>query len=400
MTQYKNKIKEKKEKEKETDIMMNILYLYIKELSDDLIKNISFNIITNFLKYKQNMINKKLKNIFNIYYTKEQLYLKNKFYHWNQNLINLNENNNNINDEIDKNNYFSLNLNVGPIMNNSSGVPIIINNNNNNKKIIKSKKENNNNNDIDKKKKKKKKYKYLRNNITSMNNSNSLPNMNINISLNKQKKKRSYSSDNSKSKKKIESNNKKIAKHKTKKNKDTNDKIDEFIRRQEIFKKNNYYKKENIIKDNEDENKLIYTFEPKINDSLRKLYKNDNISVENRLYNDSIIRRNKKLEKENNIININLTKNIFNKKAFNPKKIMELYEDYNLRKEKNEKLVKKIDQECGYTYAPNVFHKKNGGQGNSYGTHTNNNKNKKLNKKINKNNSCDKIYVDNKNKLK
>ena len=223
--------------------------------------------------------------------------------------------------------------------------------------------------------------------------------MNINISLNKQKKKRPYSSDNSKSKKKIEFNNKKKAKHKTKKNKDTNDKIDEFIRRQEIFKKNNYYKKENIIKDNEDENKLIYTFEPKINDSLRKLYKNDNISVENRLYNNSIIRRNKKLEKENNIININLTKNICNKKAFNPKKIMELYEDYNLRKEKNEKLVKKIDQECGYTYAPNVFHKKNGGQGNSYGTHTNNNKNKKLNKKINKNNSCDKIYVD-KNKLK
>ena len=399
MTQYKNKIKEKKEKEKETDIMMNILYLYIKELSDDLIKNISFNIITNFLKYKQNMINKKLKNIFNIYYTKEQLYLKNKFYHWNQNLINLNENNNNINDEIDKNNYFSLNLNVGPIMNNSSGVPIIINNNNNNKKIIKSELDNNNN-DIDKNNKNKKKYKYLRNNITSMNKSNSLPNMNINISLNKQKKKRPYSSDNSKSKKKIEFNNKKIAKHKTKKNKDTNDKIDEFIRRQEIFKKNNYYKKENIIKDNEDENKLIYTFEPKINDSLRKLYKNDNISVENRLYNDSIIRRNKKLEKENNIININLTKNIFNKKAFNPKKIMELYEDYNLRKEKNEKLVKKIDQECGYTYAPNVFHKKNGGQGNSYGTHTNNNKNKKLNKKINKNNSCDKIYVDNKNKLK
>ena len=398
MTQYKNKIKEKKEKEKETDIMMNILYLYIKELSDDLIKNISFNIITNFLTYKQNMINKKLKNIFNIYYTKEQLYLKNKFYHWNQNLINLNENNNNINDEIDKNNYFSLNLNVGPIMNNSSGVPIIINNNNNNKKIIKSELDNNNN-DIDKNNKNKKKYKYLRNNITSMNKSNSLPNMNINISLNKQKKKRPYSSDNSKSKKKIEFNNKKIAKLKTKKNKDTNDKIDEFIRRQEIFKKNNYYKKENIIKDNEDENKLIYTFEPKINDSLRKLYKNDNISVENRLYNDSIIRRNKKLEKENNIININLTKNIFNKKAFNPKKIMELYEDYNLRKEKNEKLVKKIDQECGYTYAPNVFHKKNGGQGNSYGTHTNNNKNKKLNKKINKNNSCDKIYVD-KNKLK
>ena len=379
--------------------MMNILYLYIKELNDDLIKNISYNIITNFLTYKQNMINKKLKNIFNIYYTKEQLYLKNKFYHWNQNLINLNENNNNINDEIDKNNYFSLNLNVGPIMNNSSGVPIIINNSNNNKKIIKSELDNNNN-DIDKNNKNKKKYKYLRNNITSMNKSNSLPNMNINISLNKQKKKRPYSSDNSKSKKKIEFNNKKIAKHKTKKNKDTNDKIDEFIRRQEIFKKNNYYKKENIIKDNEDENKLIYTFEPKINDSLRKLYKNDNISVENRLYNDSIIRRNKKLEKENNIININLTKNIFNKKAFNPKKIMELYEDYNLRKEKNEKLVKKIDQECGYTYAPNVFHKKNGGQGNSYGTHTNNNKNKKLNKKINKNNSCDKIYVDNKNKLK
>ena len=93
----------------------------------------------------------------------------------------------------------------------------------------------------------------------------------------------------------------KVLLEKIKRNKNSAEKIDKFIKRQEIFYKNNYQKKEKIIKDNEDENKLIYTFEPKVNNSLRKLYKNDNLSVGKRLYNDSLIRRNKK--KENNIVN-------------------------------------------------------------------------------------------------
>ena len=174
------------------------------------------------------------------------------------------------------------------------------------------------------------------------------------------------------------------------------EKIDKFIKRQEIFYKNNYQKKEKIIKDNEDENKLIYTFEPKVNNSLRKLYKNDNLSVGKRLYNDSLIRRNKK--KENNIVNI--PKNL-SKKSFNQKKILELYEDYNIRKEKNEKLIKKIEKECGYTYVPSVLHKKKFGQKtvNKVQYNKDNNTNNNNQKILKKNKSCgDKSFGKNKNK--
>ena len=46
-----------------------------------------------------------------------------------------------------------------------------------------------------------------------------------------------------------------------------------------------------------------------------------------------------------------------NKKVYNQKKIIELYEDYNLRREKNKELIKKIEKECGYTYVPSILHK-------------------------------------------
>ena len=88
-----------------------------------------------------------------------------------------------------------------------------------------------------------------------------------------------------------------------------------------------------MIKEKEEENRLIYTFEPKINNSLRKLYKKDNMDVSKRLYNDSIIRNNKRLEKEIN----NKSKNSsLSGKHFNNRKYIELYEDSKLRKEKNE----------------------------------------------------------------
>ena len=361
--------------------MSNILYIYLKELKDDSIKNISNTIMNNFILYKQKMINRKLRTVFNLYKSKEQLNLSKKFSQWNKNLLNDKVNSNN-------NNYFNLNLNVGPI----------INNNNNNGTNIE----------------KKIKNKHIRNNINNSNtfhNSNSLPNMSSN-SLNQKNKKRPISSEDSnktnknmnlKKNKSVLSINKnleeKILMQKMKRNKNSSEKIDKFIKRQEIFSKNNFHKKEKIIKDNEDENKLIYTFEPKINDSLRKLYKNDNVSVGKRLYNDSIIRRNKKLEKEYNMVN--MSKNI-NKRTFNQNKFLELYEDYNLRKEKNEKLIKKIEKECGYTYVPSVLHKKNGSYisnnkiqyNKSKNNFTNNNTNIE-NKKLKKNNSCNKSFPDN-----
>ena len=368
--------------------MLNILYSYLKELNTDLIKSISNTIMNNFILYKEKMINKKLKTVFNIYKTKLQLILNKKFKQWNHNLSNTSSKNNN--------NYFNLNLNVGPIINN--------NNNNNNS----------NNNNSNKKK-------HIRNNTNNINiihNSNSLPNMisnnTNNISLNQRKKKRPLSSEESKSEKNMNNKNKnnlsisknieeKILINKMRRNKNSAEKIDKFIKRQEIFSINNCQKKEKIIKDNEDENKLIYTFEPKINESLRKLYKNDNISVGKRLYNDSIVRRNKKIEKEYSMAN--MSKNL-NKKTFNQQKIIELYEDYNLRKEKNEKLIQKIEKECGYTYVPSVLHKKIGrlGSGNKiYYNKTksidkSNNENNNNQKKLKKNNSCNGAYPVNKKK--
>ena len=361
--------------------MSNILYIYLKELKDDSIKNISNTIMNNFILYKQKMINRKLRTVFNLYKSKEQLNLSKKFSQWNKNLLNDKVNSNN-------NNYFNLNLNVGPI----------INNNNNNGTNIE----------------KKIKNKHIRNNINNSNtfhNSNSLPNMSSN-SLNQKNKKRPISSEDSnktnknmnlKKNKSVLSINKnleeKILMQKMKRNKNSSEKIDKFIKRQEIFSKNNFHKKEKIIKDNEDENKLIYTFEPKINDSLRKLYKNDNVSVGKRLYNDSIIRRNKKLEKEYNMVN--MSKNI-NKRTFNQNKFLELYEDYNLRKEKNEKLIKKIEKECGYTYVPSVLHKKNGSyisnnkiQYNKSKNNITNNSTNIENKKLKNNYSCNKSFPDN-----
>lgn len=326
--------------------MTNILYSYLKELKDDLIKSISNTIMNNFIIYKQKMIYKKLKIVFNIYKKKEQIYLNKKFSQWNHSLLNDKTKTNN--------NYFNLNLNVGPIINN-----------NNNNKIPK---------------------KHIRNNInnfSTINNSNSIKSLN--------KKKRPLSSEES-----LQNFEEKVLLEKIKRNKNSAEKIDKFIKRQEIFYKNNYQKKEKIIKDNEDENKLIYTFEPKVNNSLRKLYKNDNLSVGKRLYNDSLIRRNKK--KENNIVNI--PKNL-SKKSFNQKKILELYEDYNIRKEKNEKLIKKIEKECGYTYVPSVLHKKKFGQKtvNKVQYNKDNNTNNNNQKILKKNKSCgDKSFGKNKNK--
>ena len=389
--------KNKNNVNKDIDLMTNVLYLYIKELNDELIKSISDTIMNNFVLYKQKMINKKLKNVFNIYKIKQQIFLGKKFSQWNKNLLSLNSNNNN--------NYFNLNLNVGPI----------INNNNNNTNDLNTEnylnKPKNNKDDINNEKNQKKNKRHVRNNnnnINIYNKSNSSPNMINNldiISENNKKKKRPLSSEdstyNNKSNKTNKINNnihlsagknfeEKIMSQKMKRNKTSSEKIDKFIKRQEIFSKNNHQKKEKIIKDNEDEYKLIYTFEPKVNDSLRKLYKNGNISVAKRLYNDSIIRRNKQLEKDYSKSNIC---NNMNKKVYNQKKIIELYEDYNLRREKNKELIKKIEKECGYTYVPSILHKKNSGyctnKNNSiqYNTSKNkNNNNKKINNDIINNN--------------
>ena len=391
--------------------MKNVLYLYIKELNDELIKSISETIMNNFILYKQKMINRKLKSVFNIYKIKQQIFLSKKLSQWNHNLLNSNSKKKN-------NNYFNLNLNVGPIINNNS--PNEINHENYLNK------QKNSSENINSEKSQKRNKRHIRsndmNNINTFNKSNSLPNMINNIDINSDKHKKKIiplSSEESRYNYKTHKNKamnlsakknfeEKILSQKMKRNKNSAEKIDKFIKRQEIFSKNNFQKKEKIIKDNEDENKLIYTFEPKINDSLRKLYKNDNTSVGKRLYNDSIVRRNKKLEKEYSKSNLG---NNINKKVFNQKKIIELYEDYNIRKEKNKELIKKIEKECGYTYVPSVLHKRTTGGYSNNKTNkaqSNNSKNKiknknkinnvNNNKKLKKSNSCNEAFPVTKNK--
>ena len=160
MLQFK---KNKKLEKKEIDIISNILYTYIKELKDDLIKKISDTITNNFIIYKQKMINRKLKSVYYIYKAKEKLNLNQKFSQWNQILFkenSINKNNNN-----NSNNFFNLNLNVGPI----------INNNNNNTNISSNDNKSKENNE-----EKKSKNKHINNNsiniINSLYNSNSYPN--------------------------------------------------------------------------------------------------------------------------------------------------------------------------------------------------------------------------------
>ena len=334
------------DKNKEIDyieVMKDILYSYLKGSNDEYIKLISNTMMNNFILYKKRMISKKL----NIYKKQELLLIKENLFIWKKDSLNNNSKSNNLRD-----NYFHLNLNVGPIMNNSNGGSIIINNNN---------------------------------------------------QLNY--KTRNYNYSNRNKREKIDSYERKKERgeidDKIKKNRYSSEKIvNKFIRRQEKYSMNNSQKKEEMIKENEEENKLIYTFEPEINSSLRKLYKKDNLNVSKRLYNDSIIRNNKRLEKEMN----NKSKNIsLSGKPYNKNKYIELYEDSKLRKGKKEELIKRIEKECGYTYEPNITNKKHNIKKNfkkKENISFNNRKRSKINnlKKIEKNNSCKSLLIKNNKK--
>ena len=397
--------------------MIQILCAYLKGLNNENINFISNTIMNNFILYKQKMIVRKLNNIFNIYTKQELLSKKYKLLKWQQNtLYDISKNQTNIDFGNNlRENYFHLNLNVGPIMNNSTGVPIIINNNSNhsntnNNNINTSNINNSNinnshiNNEIDFKNSlnRNNKNALFRNNYSTINNSSS------NFSSIQKLKQRPYSSE---ILKRIPNDNK-IYKKKNN-NKYCSDKIvNKFIKRQEKYIKTNSQKKQKIIKDNEEEYRLIYTFEPKVNESLRKLYKKDKISASKRLYNDSIIRKNKILEKQNSLNN---TSKILIGKSFNQNKYIELYEDSKIRKDKKEELIKKIEKECGYTYAPTLSKKhinikKNGEDkkntsikkidNNSFNKINNKENNIKKLKKIEKNKSCNKLITLKKKEIK
>ena len=411
------------------ELMRNILCEYLKGLNDENIKYISSTIMNNFILYKQKMITKKIKSIFIIYTKQELLSMREKLFQWRQNIFyNISRNNSKIDIENNsRDNYFHLNLNVGPIMNNTPGVPIIINNNSNNSNNNINNSHINNSNinnsninisEINNENDFKNKKSFVRNNNSKNNafksNYSTINYSSSNYSTIPKGKQRPYSSEASiKNKNRIPIPNdpkdeKSLILDKMRKYKNDSQKIvNKFIKRQEKYVKKNSKKKQKIINDNEEEYKLIYTFEPKVNESLRKLYKKDKISASNRLYNDSIVRKNKILEQEINFNNNNNSQ-ILSGKSFNKNKYIELYEDSKIRKEKKEELIKKIEKECGYTYAPiinknyesnyngenikKIINKKNENKSFSQIKIPKNNKNKNF-KKLEKNNSCSKLIT-------
>ena len=386
----KKKINDKKGDINIPELMINILFSYLKGLNNEYIKYISNTMMNNFISYKKKMISKKINSIFIIYAKQELLSLREKLLKWEQNTLynGTSKNNSKIDFDDPHDNYFHLNLNVGPIMNNSSGVPIIINNNANTNDNL-----NNSNINI------KNEYKIKNGNFNRNNKQNSvyskINNSSSNFStlqIQKDKKQIQYSSEAPKKNKNqfsMEDKNKKNSKL----NKVSSEKfLNKFILKQEKYKKSHSQKKQKIIKDSEEEYKLIYTFEPKVNESLRKLYKKDKNTASNRLYNDSIDRQKKFLEQQyilDNESKINYNKN------FNNIKCIELYEDSKTRQDKKEELIKKIEKECGYTYVPKVIHKIDLTNKNNY-IIMNDKKNK--GKKIDKNKSfcCGERNKDNK----
>ena len=111
------------------EIMKDILYSYLKGSNDEYIKYIVNAMMNNFILYKKKMISRKFNNILIIYKTQELLLIKEKLFIWKKNILNKYSSKIDISNHL-RDNYFHLNLNVGPIMNNSSGGSIIINNNN------------------------------------------------------------------------------------------------------------------------------------------------------------------------------------------------------------------------------------------------------------------------------
>ena len=140
------------------------------------------------------------------------------------------------------------------------------------------------------------------------------------------------------------------------KNKNKSNNINNFIQRQENYTQSINKQREKLYKDNEDEFDLIYTFNPKINNNLKYIRNNSNISIYNRLYLDSLDRQKKQEEIENNLIK----KKSNNISCSNQIIFDELYLEHKYRNEKHKKLINKIDNETGITFTPeiNKFNKK------------------------------------------
>ena len=125
-----------------------------------------------------------------------------------------------------------------------------------------------------------------------------------------------------------------------------------FFQRLENYKIEHIQNKNNILNTYEEENNILHPFIPKVNKNFKDLIKFQNKKPAHlRLYNDSIERRNKKIELEKKV-NVKISN-----KKINDEKILELYNDYKVRKINQKQLINKLDIERGFTFSPNISHK-------------------------------------------
>lgn len=325
------------------EILKESLNIYIINITRKYTNFISSNIINNFISYKQKFNEQKLKNMLLIYAKQKIMKFHRDFYIWKKNCIiqsfnnniNLNSNNNyqneqneqlykifsttcsNITSQIytnknvsDVNSYinnFSSDGDFGPSINNNNNFAL------NNSKLCQKKNFN------------------LKINIQEGKNDN----INLFDITPQETNRKEYF-------KIINQNGVK------------NDKINKFIIRQEKYRNISKKVREKIINDNEKDWQLIYTFEPKVNEKIKKLYKKDETCVHKRLYNDSIKRSNKKYQE--NKLNSIKKQNV--KRTMNDLKIENLYQNYKKKSLRENKLRKKIEGQYGFTFSPFIINSK------------------------------------------
>ena len=134
-------------------------------------------------------------------------------------------------------------------------------------------------------------------------------------------------------------------------NNNNNRTIRDFILRQDKYLQLHNNEQAKIRKDNEEEYDLICTFNPKIhkNPNVHNYFMPNQTSTHQRLYNDSVERKNRKHKLEQELIN-----KFKHNKPCDQDKFDNLYEDYKVRQQYKKRLTCQIDQERGYTYTPDI----------------------------------------------
>ena len=132
--------------------------------------------------------------------------------------------------------------------------------------------------------------------------------------------------------------------------------MENFLQRQEEYKKSKSQRKEKRLKDSEDEYNMMCTFTPNISYS-KSITSDGNKSAYVRLYEDSNKRKVNYDKKVNDYIKqIKKASNCHNrgKKSIDKFKIEKLYNDYKVQKSKRKMLMEQIDYETGATFKPRV----------------------------------------------